>query len=161
LGRVTGSPFKTPRVLLAGVVLGGVVLVVAATGCGAGSGVAEDAKVAVYVSEPLCAGAEAGLARKGFEVDGVGVGIVCLPAAGEKGRLDLATAGAQARRATQDSTTVAFVVPEGREIQYTRPILKEADIAVLEAESGSKAIGEVLDDLGERGGKSPREAVFG
>ena len=115
----------------------------------------------MYVSEPLCSEAEAGLARRGSEVDGVDVGIVCLPAVVEKGRLDLATAGAQARRATQDSTTVAFVVPEGREVQYTRPILKEADIAVLEAESGSKAIGEVLDALAERGGKSPREAVFG
>jgi hypothetical protein len=128
-------------------------------GCGSGSGVGEGAKVAVYVSRPLCAEAERTLERRGREVDGVTVGIVCLPAAAKGGRLDLALAGAQARRAIQDSTAVAFVERRGRETTYTRPILEEADVAAVVAGSGATAIGEILDDLDERGAKSPREAV--
>jgi hypothetical protein len=77
------------------------------------------------------------------------------------GRLDLARAGAEARCATQDSTTVAFVEPPGREPQFTRTILEEADIAVLVNGSGASAMTEVLGDLAERGGSSPREAVSG
>jgi hypothetical protein len=131
------------------------------TGCGSGSGVGEGAKVTVYVSQPFCAEAESTLERKGKEVDGVTVGIVCLPAAEKGGRLDLALAGAQARRATQDSTAVAFVERRGREATFTRPILEEADVATVVASSGAAALGEVLDELDERGGQTPREAVAG
>jgi hypothetical protein len=92
----------------------------------------------------------------------VKVQVVCLIDAEEKGgRLDLARAGAEARRATQDSTTVAFLEVPGREVRYTRPILEEAGIAVLVGSSGTEAIAEVLDALDERGEKSPREAVDG
>ena len=147
------------RTLVLGVGAGLSLLAIA--GCGSGSEVGEGAKVAVYVSQPLCAEAREDLARKHGEAGGAKVQVVCIADAAEKGRLDLARAGAEARRATQDSTTVAFVERPGREVEFTRPILDEAGIAVLVGDSGAKAIGEVVGALDERGEKSPREAVAG
>ena len=141
-------------------VAGACLLLLSIAGCG-GSSVGEGAEVSVYVSEPLCTEAKEELSRKGSDVNGVEVRAVCLSDAEKPGgSLDLASAGADARRATEDSTTVAFVEPPGREASFTRPILDEAEIALIVSRSGSEAMARVLDALDSRGGEeSPREAV--
>ncbi len=129
-------------------------------GCGGSSEVGAGASVAVYVSRPLCAGARSELGRSGSEAGGVRVRVICLADAEAKpGRLDLARAGAEARRATEDSTSVAFVQAPGPEVRFTRPILAEADIALFVETSGARAIARVLGALDERGEDSPREAL--
>jgi hypothetical protein len=131
-------------------------------GCGSGSETEAGAEVHVYVTAPLCAEAKQTLAREGSEVGGVRVRAVCVPDAGSKGgRLDLARAGADARRATEDSTAVAFLAAPGREGSFTEPILEEARIAMFAGRSGAAATAEVLKRLRARGsGESPREAVW-
>lgn len=153
LGGVTG-----PSLSLASA---GIVLAVLA-GCGGGTEVESGAEVHVYVSGPLCAEAKQALARKGAEVGGVSVRALCLPEAGSKGRrLDLARAGADARRATEDSTAVAFLAAPGPEGSFTEPILEEAQIALVADRSGGAAMTEVLKRLEARpSGESPREAVW-
>jgi hypothetical protein len=131
-------------------------------GCGSGSEVSDGARVSVYVSQPLCAEAQKELTKHGGEADGVKVRVVCLPDAERaEGRLDLARVGADARRATEDSTTVAFVEPPGREAGFSEPILKEAQIALFATGSGAKAMRRVIAALESRSdGESPREVVW-
>lgn len=70
-------------------------------------------------------------------------------------------AGADARRATEDSTAVAFLAAPGREDTFTEPILEEAEIALVADRSGAAAMAEVLKRLEARSsGESPREAVW-
>jgi hypothetical protein len=142
--------------------LAAAVLALAAGGCGGGSGVSSGATVAVYVSAPLCTEAQRELARRGAEVDGVRVQISCLKDVENRGGgVDLATTGADARRAAQDSTTVGFVEEPGPEVGFSRPILEEASIALITDRSGAKAMGSVLAALDSRGsGESPRESVW-
>jgi len=78
---------------------------------------------------------------------------------GPGGKLDLATTGANARRATEDSTAVGFVEQPGPEAGFSRPILEEAGIALITSSSGAKAMATILVDLESRGDKAPREAV--
>ncbi|MGN6815615.1 MAG: hypothetical protein ACTHK3_05960, partial [Solirubrobacterales bacterium] len=75
-----------------------IALVLFMVGCGEG-GVTDGATVSVYVAKPLCAAAEGELAKEGKQVGDVQVRIVCLPPVQRQGRADLATAGANARRA--------------------------------------------------------------
>lgn len=131
-------------------------------GCGGGSEVESGAVVRVYVSAPLCAEAEQELQRRGAEAGGVKAKVVCLPHAESKGgRVDLARAGADARRATEDSTAVAFLAAPGREGSFTEPILEKAEIALFADRSGAAATAEVLKRLEARSSdESPREAVW-
>lgn len=130
-----------------------------AAGCG-GSGVGGGATVSVYVSAPLCAGAERELAREGARAGDVRVRLVCLED-GEGGRLDLAATGANARRAVEDSTTVAYVgEPDPAATRFSRPILDAAGIAQLSRLSGAVAMHRVLRALRQAdGSSSPRESV--
>ena len=98
-----------------------------AVGCGEG-GAEEGAQLNFYVSAPL-SGTEAGAGRPvcaearreagragspgGFELH-----VVCLDAAGPEGHWTLAQVGANARRATEDSTAVAYLGEPQR--QYRR-----------------------------------------
>ena len=141
--------------------LAATVLAVVVSGCGEGSGVGEGATVSVYVSAPLCAGAKQELARHGAQAGSVRVRVVCVKDAEERGgRLDLSTAGANARRATEDSTTVGYIEAPGPEASFTRPILDEAQIALFTDRSGADAMATVLDALASRAGEAPREAVW-
>jgi hypothetical protein len=135
------------------------VLLLAIAGCG-DEGVAEGAVVTVYVSAPLCAEAERALGRSG-QPDSVRVRIICLADAEDPGRLDLATIGSNARRAVEDSRTVAYIGdPTAPATRFSRPILEEANIAQLPEVSGSVAMSRVLRAI-ERAGDSgsPRESV--
>jgi hypothetical protein len=157
---VTPPKTSSRRLLLS--VLGGVTILFAIAGCGNGSGVSEGATVSVYVSAPLCAGAKRELVRRGAEAGSVRVRASCLKDAEESGgRVDLATAGANARRATEDSTTVGFIEAPGPEASFTRPILDEAEIALVTDRSGANAMATILAALDSRNSdEPPRESVW-
>lgn len=127
------------------------------SGCGEG-GVGSGATVSVYVAKPLCAAAEGELAKKGKRVGEVRVRIVCLPAVQRRRRADLATAGANARRATEDSTAVAFLEAAGPSAAFTESIVEAADIAWLESSDGAVAMHRVLKALADSS-SSPRSDV--
>lgn len=119
---------------------------------------AEDAVVRVYVDAPLCGGAEK--AAAGGRAGDLRVRVVCLPGAVEGERVDLATVGANARRATEDSAAVAYLAPRGRGLAFTREIADSAGIPVLAGEEGSASMGRVLDELAAADtGRSLREQL--
>jgi hypothetical protein len=129
-------------------------------GCG-GDGVSSRATVSVYVSAPLCAGAKRELAKSHSRTGSLHVRAVCLTSQRSGSRLDLAKVGANARRATEDSTSVAYLeAPDRRAVKFAHPILESAQIAWISSSSGSSAMGKVLKALGERGSSDPRSAVF-
>jgi hypothetical protein len=69
---------------------------------------------------------------------------VCLSRVESKGRLDLATVGANARRATQDSTTVAYLEAPGRGNEFADPILETAEVPWITSSSGRAAMARLL-----------------
>jgi hypothetical protein len=155
-----------PRILIA-LLLGGALL----AGCGEG-GAAEGATVRIYVSAPLhgdeaaagrrvCEGARAGAARVGDEVEDLRLEVLCLDAAGRAGRWTLAQVGANARRATQDSSAVAYVgEPDPRAREQSRPIVDAAEIAELGGVSGREAVASVIEAIREGDSGEPRDSVF-
>jgi len=132
-------------------------LLVAGVGCGAEEGVAAGATVAVYVEAPLCAGAKRELVGEGSRAGSVRVRAVCLAAA-DGNRENLATIGANARRATEDSATVAYLEPPVTP-SFSRPIVEAANIAVVRSDSGQAAMKRLLDAIGEAGSGSLRDSV--
>jgi hypothetical protein len=132
-----------------------------ASGCGEGGGVADGATVTAYVEAPLCAGARQELTREGAHVDAVRVSAVCLPNARTGTRLDLATVGANARRASEDSTSVAYL--EARDPaanRFSRPILESAGIGQISSSSGEAAMRQVLHAVAGANSSSLRDSVF-
>ena len=141
------------------------------SGCGEG-GAQAGARVTVYVSAPLhgaeaaagkrlCQGARGEAARVGGKVEDLELEVVCLDAAGEDGRWTLAQVGANARRATEDSTTVAYVgEPDPRARKQSRPIVDAAEIAELGGVSGEAAMKAVVAAIREGDASEPRSAVF-
>ena len=160
--RRTATPARTTSLRLVLSVCAGIAVLLAIAGCGSGSGVSDGARVSVYVSASLCAEARRELGRRGDEAGSVKVQAICLPdAESTGGRLDLAKAGADARRATQDSTAVGFVEEPGREVDFARPILEEASIALVEDRSGAHAMRSIMASLESRNSdESPRESVW-
>lgn len=134
----------------------------AVAGCGGNGGVAAGATVDVYVGAGLCSGARQGLSRREGRAGDVEVRVLCLrPAVAPGGKtIDLATQGANARRATEDSTSVAFIEARGKPGEFAKPIVEEAGIAFVEAGSGQAAMGRVLGAIREAGSSgSLRENV--
>jgi hypothetical protein len=141
------------------------------SGCGE-SGAEAGARVTVYVSAPLhgaeaaaggrlCAGARDGAAKAGGEVEDLKLAVVCLDAAGDGGRWTLAKVGSNARTATEDSTTVAYVgEPDPRARKQSRPIVDAAEIAEISGVSGEQAVAAVIEAIGEGDASKPRDAVF-
>jgi hypothetical protein len=139
-------------------------------GCGEG-GAEEGARLNVYVSAPL-SGAEAEVgrqicdearqeARRGREPGGFELRVVCLDAAGPEGRWTLAQVGANARRATEDSTAVAYLPePERAARRQSLPIVEAAGIAELGELSGKEAVAQVAAAIEESDSNDPRQAVF-
>jgi hypothetical protein len=127
-----------------------------AVGCGENGGVASGATVSVYVAAPLCAEAKRELARDGARAGDVRVRVVCLPSAESNGQLELATIGANARRATEDSSAIAYIgEPTRAATRFSAPILEEAGIRQFSKVSGAEAMRKLLKDL-EEGRVSPR-----
>lgn len=144
-----------PKVLLAIAISA---LLVAGDGCGGSAGVSSGATVVAYVDAPLCAGAERALAKEGSEAGPVRVRIACLDSARDGTRLNLATVGANARRATEDSATVAYIeapaVPS-----FSRPIIEAANIPVIRSNSGAAAMGQLLSAIADADSGSLRDSV--
>lgn len=127
-------------------------------GCGEG-GATSGATVRVYVAAPLCKEAQRTLKREGGKAGELRVSAVCLPSIESGGRVDLAQAGANARRATEDSTAVAYLENAGPGAKFSQTIVESASIAWLETSSGSTAMRRTLQALQEAGSSSPRNAV--
>jgi hypothetical protein len=147
---------KTAVLVVSAILLGGAV-----AGCSGGEGVESGATVTAYVAAPLCAGAKKELVRSGGEAGDLQVRAICLPSDAEGGKLDLATVGANARRATEDSTTVAYLEPpEPRTSRFTHPILETAKIPSISNSSGKAGMAHLLSAI-ERAGDSGnlRESV--
>lgn len=123
-------------------------------GCGEG-GASAGAAVSVYAVAPLCSEAKKGAGRAGDLV----VRVVCLPAVEAGGEADLAAAGANARRASEDSTSVAFLEAPGPAARFSQSIVEAAGIAWLETSSGSAAMHRIRGAV-EGDGSSPREKVL-
>jgi len=134
------------------------VLLVGGVGCGESAGVAAGATVTAYVEAPLCAGAKRELAREGGRAGEVRIRAVCLPVVDKGERVDLAQVGANARRATEDSATVAYlelpVTPS-----FSRPIVEAANIAVIRSNSGKAAMERLLSATAEANSGSLRDQV--
>jgi hypothetical protein len=156
---------RPARVLLL-LVLSALVVV----GCGEG-GAEEGARLNVYVSAPLSgAEAEAGRAiceearqeaRRADEPGGFELRVVCLDVTGREGRWTLARVGANARRATEDSTAVAYLAePERAARRQSLPIVEAAGIAELGELSGREAVARVAATIEESDSSDPRQAVF-
>jgi hypothetical protein len=153
-----------PALLLA--ILAGTVLL----GCGE-EGAAGGATVTVYVSAPLRGPeAEAGQrlcdeareqAGRGREGEDLRLRVVCLDPSGPDGRWTLARVGANARRATEDSTAVTYVgEPDSEARRQSRPIVDAAGIAELGGMSGREAVAAVRAAIAAGDESEPRQAVF-
>jgi hypothetical protein len=127
--------------------------------------------VRVYISAPL-RGPEAGAGRRPCDEareqatqekgrEGHELRVVCLDASGGGGGWTLAQVGANARRATEDSTTVAYVgEPDVVARKQSRPIVEAAGIAELGGLSGREAVAKVVRAMEEGDASQPRDAVF-
>jgi len=152
----------------------GVGVLLGASGCGS-EGVAGGAVVNVYASAPLsgpeaargkafCDGAEAALRRVGGHAGDVHLRLTCLDDAGAsresstgveagEGAWSLAAVGANARRASEDSATVAYLgEPQAGAARFSLPILEAAGIGQAAGPSGAAAMSAVLKAVREAGG---------
>jgi hypothetical protein len=132
---------------------------VVGVGCGEESGAADGAIVSVYVAAPLCAGAESELSANGGQAGDLRVEAVCLAPEQAGKRLDLAAVGTNARRATEDSTSVAYLQPPGQATRIANPILESAGIASVTSNSGKAGMSRLLSAIGEADPSSLRESV--
>jgi hypothetical protein len=118
-------------------------LLLAAAGCGAPEGVEEGATVSIYVSDALCGEAKREIDRQGSRVGAVRLRTICV----EDGSR-LAAIGAAARRATEDSASVAYIgTPDPTAVRFSEPILEEAGIARISASSGDAGAARLLRAL--------------
>ena len=132
--------------------IAGCALLLMVMGCGESAGVGEGAVASVYVAAPLCAGAERELARDGGGAGDVRVRIVCLPSAESSQKLDLALIGSNARRATEDATTIGYIgEPTRSATRFSEPIIDAAGIAQLTGTSGAAAMSKLLKAVTEAG----------
>jgi hypothetical protein len=127
-------------------------------GC-SGAGVSKGATVSVYVETPLCPGAERELSRAGDDASDVHIHAICLPTPRHGTRLDLAAVGANARRASEDSTTIAYLAAPSAAFHFSHPILESAGIATVKASSGATAMRKLLHVVSEADSSSLRDSV--
>lgn len=138
------------------------VLAIGVSGCGE-EGVEEGAELTVYVSAPgqrLCdeARAEAaqGQGKSEFELR-----VTCLDTSGANGSWTLAKVGSNARRATEDSASIAYVGEPSRAARkQSQPIIEAAEIAAMGKRNGREAIETIVTALEEDDSDDPRAAVF-
>jgi branched-chain amino acid transport system substrate-binding protein len=134
-------------------------------GCGESEGVAEGATASVYAAAPLCAEAKRELARDGGQAGDVRVRVrvICLSSAESSQELNLVAIGANARRATEDSTTIGYIgEPTRAASRFSEPILESAGIAQLSQTSGAAAMAKLLEALKQSssGNGSLRQSVY-
>lgn len=133
-------------------VVAAAIVVGAFLGCGGGEGVQSGATVTAYVEASLCSEAKKELAKQGGEAGDIRVQAVCLPSPHEEGKLDLATVGANARQATEDSTAIAFLEARDHRIaRFTHPILETAEIPWITDITGERAMTRLLRAIEDAG----------
>lgn len=130
----------------------------ALAGCGEG-GAASGATVSVYVAAPLCGEAQSALRKTGWNSGDLKIRLACFPPVEKQGEADLAAAGADARRATEDSTSVAYLEAPGPAADFGRTVVESANIAWIETRSAAAAMDRIVRAL-EGGSSSPRKAVL-
>ena len=129
-------------------------------GCGESGGVEDGATVTAYVVAPLCPDATQALVSAGSDAGSVQVRAVCLPPAHSDGKLDLAAIGAGARRATEDSSSIAYIEPpDPAAARFSETILESAGIPLIVNSSGAAAISELRKALREADSGSLRDSV--
>jgi ribosomal 50S subunit-associated protein YjgA (DUF615 family) len=85
---------------------------------------------------------------------------VCLPSPHEAKKLNLATLGANARRATEDSTSVAYLeASDPKASRFVHPILETAEVPWISAKSGSAAMSRLLNLIPDADSGSLRESL--
>jgi hypothetical protein len=132
-----------------------------ATGCGEAGGAGEGATVSVYVEAPLCAGARKELASKGDRAGKLRIRAVCLKPVEGGRRVDIAKVGADARRATEDSSSVAYIsTPNLAALHASQPILESVGVPQLPDISGAAAMKKLLSAIrSSQSASSVRKAV--
>jgi hypothetical protein len=129
-------------------------------GCGGGGGVSNDAVVTAYVEARLCAAAKQELASQGGRAGDLQVQAICLPSPRPAKKLSLATLGANARRATEDSTSVAYLeAPDPKASRFVHPILETAEVPWISAKSGSAAMSQLLALIPDANSGSLRQSL--
>jgi hypothetical protein len=126
---------------------------------GCGGGASAGATVTVYVGAPLCSAAKQKLGAVGGQTEDLEVRAVCLAPDDLRGRVDLAAAGANARRATQDSAAVAYLEAPGPAGKFSRPIVESAGIAWTVSRFGGSEMARILIAIEEAGTGSVRDSV--
>lgn len=136
-------------------------LAAALAGCGGSEGVAEGATVSVYAVAPSCVEAKRVLVGHGTKAGEVRVGVVCLSDSEAGRRWTLAAVGANARRASQDSTAVAYLADrDPTAAEFSRSILEEAGIPQLSGQPGATEMHRLLKAIEDAGSSSNlRESV--
>jgi hypothetical protein len=77
---------------------------------------------------------------------------ICLPSVEISQKLDLARIGANARRATEDATTIGYIgEPTRAATRFSEPIIEAAGIAQLTETSGTAAMKKLLQAVNEAG----------
>jgi len=108
----------------------------------------------------LCEAARTELQAQEGRAGDLRVRAVCLSSPYEGKRLNLATVGANARRATEDSTAVAYLeAPEPPRAKFTRRILETAQIPWIASSSGAQAMKRLLKLIDSAGPGSLREQL--
>jgi hypothetical protein len=133
------------------------VLATLAVGCGE-EGVSSGATVTVYVSgESLCKGARQELGGSNGRAGSFRIRMICLDDPGT-----LAATGANARRATEDSSTVGYLTePDPTQASFSRSILDAANITQLANVSGAAAMGDLLRAIRQASDESDlRQSVY-
>jgi hypothetical protein len=116
--------------------------------------------VTAYVEASLCAAAKQELVEHDGRAGDLRVQAVCLPNPHGAKKLSLATLGANARRATEDSTTVAYLeAPDRRAARFTHPILESAEVPWISASSGAAAMSRLLELIESADSGSLREQL--
>ncbi len=143
---------------------GALALVVAGLGLGlaaCGGGDASGATVTVYVAAPLCAQAKADLASHGATAGHFKVAARCLaPSERGGGGVDLATNGANSRRATEDTSAVATLESPGPGNKFAHAILESAGIPLVISPSGKTAMTRVIKAVEGAGSSDVRNSVL-
>lgn len=123
---------------------------------------AKDASVTAYVAAPLCAEAEGEASAAGDKAGELRVRVVCLAPVETNGRLDLAQIGANARRATQDSSAVGYIgEATDAATRFSATILEAAEVAQLPGPNGAASMRKLLRAIDEApDGTNPRQSVY-
>lgn len=116
----------------------------------------------MYVSAPLCAEAGEALDSASSRVGDLRLRAVCVDESAERGESRLAAIGAAARRATEDSSSIAYIgTPDPTAVRFSTSILEEAGIPRIATSSGKAGMRVLLRTLRSSDDpSSPRESLF-